>query len=252
MEILLLDIETAPNKVYSWGLWDQNIALNQIEATGYVLCWSAKWHGKAEMHFASVKVDGRKKMLARMHKLLDAADIVVHYNGQKFDIPTLNKEFILCGFAPPAPYKQVDLMRVAKQAFRFESNKLVFVSEALKIGTKVKHAGFQLWVDCMDENRPGHERSWKKMEAYNKGDVRLLEKLYRRLRPWIVRHPNMAAMRDEIACPKCGSDKVQRRGVQVAQSHRYDRYHCQVCAGWFRSSKPILGRKRQEHGVNIV
>ena len=44
MKILLLDIETAPNIVHSWGLWQQNIGLPQIVKSGYTICWSAKWY----------------------------------------------------------------------------------------------------------------------------------------------------------------------------------------------------------------
>ena len=47
-KILSLDIETAPAKVYCWGLWDQNIGINQIVEDGYVLCWCAKWIDKKE------------------------------------------------------------------------------------------------------------------------------------------------------------------------------------------------------------
>lgn len=251
MKILELDIESAPNKVYSWGLWDQNIATNQVEETGYVLCWSAKWFGSAELLFDSVKASGRKAMLQSIHRLLCEADIVVHYNGLKYDIPTLNKEFIKAGMTPPSPYKQVDLYQVVRRAFRFESNKLNFVAEALDIGQKVKHEGFKLWVDCMDARRPDYEKAWRKMERYNKGDVRLLEKLYRRLRPWIARHPNMSAAAEKVACPKCGGERVQQRGEQVAQFRRYRRYQCQTCAAWFRGNKAVDSTKR-ERGVNIV
>jgi hypothetical protein len=251
VKILLLDIESAPNRVYSWGLWDQNIATNQVEETGYVLCWAAQWLGSNEILFDSVKASGRKAMLKGMHKLLSDADVVVHYNGLKYDIPTLNKEFIKTGMTPPSPYKQVDLYQVVRRAFRFESNKLNFVSEALEIGQKVKHEGFKLWVDCMDSKRPDYERSWGKMERYNRGDVRLLAKLYRRLRPWITRHPNLSASRGVLCCPKCGSDKVQKRGEQAAQVRRYIRYQCQTCAGWFRGSIPV-NKRRAEHGVNVV
>jgi len=245
--ILLLDIETAPNKVYAWGLWDQNISINQIVGSGYVLCWAAKWLGSSEMYFGSLQGSTPKKMLGAIHRLLEEADVVIHYNGQRFDIPTLNKEFIKNGFPPPAPYKQLDLLRVCKAAFRFESNKLDYVSQALAIGAKVKHEGFELWVKCMD----GDEKAWARMGRYNRNDVTLLEKLYRRLRPWIVRHPNLGVEKDAVACPKCGSEKVQRRGEQVAQIKRYHRYHCQACAAWFRGNKALAG-PRSERGVNIL
>lgn len=55
MKILLLDIETAPNTVYTWGLFKQNIAINQIESPGYILCWAAKWLGDDRMFFSSLR-----------------------------------------------------------------------------------------------------------------------------------------------------------------------------------------------------
>ena len=247
MKTLFLDIETAPNKAYVWGMFDQNIAANQMEATGYILCWSAKWLGDTTMHFDSVQKHDAKAMLRGIHRLLDEADVVVHYNGTKFDIPTLNKEFIKHGFLPPSPYKQLDLLQVCRRAFRFESNKLSFVSAALDIGAKVKHEGFELWVKCM----AGDAKAWERMGRYNRGDVTLLEKLYRRLRPWIIKHPNYSAHRDGMCCPKCGSSRIQARGQQVAQTRTYIRYHCQSCGGWFRGNKST-SVNREERGVNIV
>ena len=62
MKILLLDIETAPNTVYTWGLFKQNIAINQIESPGYILCWAAKWLGNEQMYFSSIR-KGQTNML---------------------------------------------------------------------------------------------------------------------------------------------------------------------------------------------
>lgn len=247
-KILFLDIETAPNKGYFWGLWDQTIGTNQVEETSYVLCWAAKWMDEKDVMFASVRQrGGAKEMMRKMHRLLDEAHIVVHYNGIKFDIPTINKEFIQLGMSPPAPYKQIDCMKEIKRLFRFQSNKLDFVSQALGIGSKVKHEGFELWVKCMD----GNEAAWSKMESYNRGDVRLLEKLYMKLRPWIDRHPNLGAFEDVSCCPKCGSEKNQQRGYAVTQMMKYARYQCMSCGGWFRGNKSLsLGRR--ERTANIV
>lgn len=252
MKILLLDIETAPNKAYVWGLFDQNIASNQVEQSSYTLCWSAKWlHGKT-MYQGSVRhasdhknVGAMKAMLEPIHKLLDEADVVVHYNGLKFDIPTLNKEFIIHGFKPPSPYRQLDLLQVARRAFRFQSNKLTNVADILGMGRKI-NTTFSLWVACMN----GNQKAWDKMLKYNAKDVRLLERLYRRVRAWIEKHPNWSAHKQGLACPKCGSDKVQARGVQVAQTRTYKRYHCQDCGGWFRGNKAV--NKVGEIGINIA
>ena len=89
-KILLLDIEMAPNVAHVWGIWDQNIGINQLQESSYVMCYAAKWLDDKKMMFDSVKKSGDKKMLQGIHKLLDEADAVIHYNGKRFDIPSLN------------------------------------------------------------------------------------------------------------------------------------------------------------------
>ena len=247
MKILLLDIETSPNTGYFWGLFDQNISASQIELSSCILCWSAQWLGTKEIIYSSIQNKTAKRMLGQIHKLLDEADVVVTYNGKKFDLPTLNREFVKHGFTPPAPYKQVDLYQVCKYAFRFESNKMEYITQALKIGAKVRHEGFTLWTSCMR----GDKAAWRRMERYNKGDVRLLEQLYKRLLPWITKHPSHGAHEDAPVCPKCGSDRMNRRGFGVTQVMKYVKYQCQNCGGWARGNKSVTDRKG-ERIVNIV
>jgi hypothetical protein len=197
------------------------------------------------VYFESAESQSHKQVLRPIHGLLNDADVVIHYNGIKFDIPTLNREFVKHGFTPPSPYKQLDLYRVVRRSFRFESNKLDAVTRSLGLPTKTKHEGFQLWVRCMD----GDPKAWRMMGEYNRNDVEILEPLYERLRPWIDKHPALVTT-SGLACPKCESTRVQRRGVQVAVSRTYHRFHCQACGGWFRSNKSVSG-KQGERGVNI-
>ena len=169
MRILLLDIETAPNLAYVWGLWKQTINPDWVAASGYVLCWAAKWYGDDEMHFRRWREDKPLSLFGPIHQLLDAADAVVHYNGANFDIPTLNKEFLTHGMKPPAPYKQIDLLRTMRDQFRFPSNKLDYIAQTLGVGAKIRHKGPQLWLDCM----AGKRKAWADMEKYNKKDCLL-------------------------------------------------------------------------------
>lgn len=247
MRILLLDIETAPNTVYTWGFYDQNIATNQIVVSSYILCWAAKWFGEQEMMFDSVHRSKPLLMLGRMHKLLNEADVVIHYNGKSFDIPTLNKEFIKAKFGPPSPYKQVDLLKICRSSFRFGSNKMDFVSKTLELGGKVRHEGFELWVKCMKSDKD----AWKRMERYNRGDVKILERIYKRLRPWIIQHPNRGAFEDIACCPKCGSEHFTRQGYNVTRMLKYAQYQCQDCGGWFRGNKSV-SLKVKERMINIA
>lgn len=98
IKILTIDIETRPNLAYVWGLWDQNVGLNQIEETGSVISWAAKWHGEKKVYFASDYHDGHSEMVRRAWELLDEADAVVGYNSKAFDMKHLNREFVLEGY----------------------------------------------------------------------------------------------------------------------------------------------------------
>lgn len=234
MKLLLLDIESAPNIVHVWGLWQQNVSLNQIMASGYVMCWAAKWYGRDEIYFDSVHQSDAKKMLRGIHRLIDEADAVIHYNGTSFDMPTLNKEFIVHEMAPPAPYKQIDLCSTAKKVFRFPSNKLEYIAQTLGLGSKTKHEGHELWVKCMNDD----PAAWQRMEEYNKNDVVLLEAVYNRMRPWIRSHPNRG-LYDEPGlpvCPTCGGGHLQRRGYARTQINKFARYQCLDCGSWTREA----------------
>lgn len=246
-KILLLDIETAPNLAYVWGMWKQNINPDWIAANGHVLCWTAKWLGDDEVHFKRLHKGKPLSLLGPIHKMLNEARAVIHYNGKSFDVPTLNKEFITHGMDPPSPYKQIDLLRTMRETFRFPSNKLDYVVKTLGIGEKIRHDGPQLWIDCMNDN----PEAWAKMEAYNKRDVEILEKLYYRLMPWIKGHPNMSAFLGIPACPTCGSEDFKREGSHLAQVMRYERYQCSNCGTWFRGTKTITPRKTERFAAVV-
>jgi hypothetical protein len=230
---LLLDIESSPNTAFVWGLYDQQIAHDQVKETASILCWSAKWLHEKTVMYQSVEKTSKKKMLKRMHALLNEAEVVIHYYGSRFDVPVLYKEFVKHTLPPPSPFRQVDLCQVVKRVFRFESNKLDAVCQALGLGKKTKHRGFSLWVGCME----GDPACWREMEKYNRNDVVILEKLYNRLLPWIpsLPHAGMIGGRQD-ACPKCGVvGKLQSRGSMVARTAVYKRFQCTACGAWCRA-----------------
>lgn len=233
MRTLLLDVETQPMTLYAWGLYNQNHSIGNIVQSGAVLCWAAKWLGDENIIFDSVQKSGHKQMLKHIHNLLNEADVVVHYNGLRFDMPTLSKEFVKEGMLPPSPYKNVDLYQQVKRLFRFESNKLDYVAQSLGLGKKVEHRGFELWIDCMK----GDKAAFSEMEEYNRQDVVLLENLYFHILPWIPNHPNRSTYAESKVCPNCGSVKYQRRGTAVTRTSKYARYQCKGCGHWFKGSK---------------
>lgn len=249
MRKLFLDIETAANLVHVWGLWGQNVGINQIITPGYTLCYAAKWADERPLLFDSIHNSKPEKMIRGVHRLLDEADAVVSYNGVKFDLPTLNKEFALHGLPPPSPYKHIDLLKTARKQFRFPSNKLDYIAKELGLGSKVKHKGHDLWVGCMN----GDGASWRAMERYNKQDVRLLEKLYHRLLPWIKDHPNHSLYEPQEApsCTNCGSTKLQSRGYAYTNTMRYRRHQCTHCGSWGRSRTAERLAEEERSGITV-
>jgi uncharacterized protein YprB with RNaseH-like and TPR domain len=236
LRVLFFDIETMPHEVYTWGLWDQNVGISQIIRPGQVFAFAAKWLGEKEVLFHSDHADTHAGMVAVAHRLLSEADVVVTYNGISFDIPHMQREFLLAGLAPPKPYKQIDLMRVAKKQFKFASNKLDYISQQLGIGHKTHHEGFGLWVRCMK----GEDAAWKKMATYAMQDVRLTEKLYHFLLPWLTAVPHMGQMAGTShSCWACGGDKLERDGVAFAFVTSYRLYQCKNCHAWVRGSTKL-------------
>lgn len=182
MKTLFLDIETTPMQVYAWGLWDQNISIDQIIKSTEMLCFGARWLGEKKVIFKSVHHDGKEAMLEALHELMDEADVLVGWNSAAFDHKHINREFLENGMTPPSPVKDLDLMSITKANFLFPSNKLDYVAQKLEVGAKVKHSGFKLWLDCM----AGNNKAWKEMKKYQIQDVELLVDLYDILLPWFV------------------------------------------------------------------
>jgi hypothetical protein len=234
-KILLLDLETFPNLSYTWGVYDQNVV--EVVQEKCIATFSAKWLGDKKMISRSLPdYKGYKPgsyddegLVKDLWKLLDEADIVVAHNGDDFDIKFAQARFLKYGMVPPTPYKTVDTLKVSRRLANFNSHKLDDLGALVGFGRKLK-TGFSVWRGCID----GDMKSWKTMVAYNDQDVLLLEKWYLRLRPWIATHPNFT---NGEQCPKCGSTKLQWRGLQRAITRTYRRFHCTNCGGWGRSVK---------------
>ena len=236
MKILFIDLETSPITAHTWGLWQQNISIKQIVESTQVICFGARWNTSKKVIFKSVHHDGKVEMLKELHALMDEADAIVGWNSKGFDHKHIRREFLEAGMSPPSPAKDIDLMLEVKRNFRFPSNKLDYVAQRLGVGAKVEHTGFDLWLGCM----AGDEKSWKMMKKYQIQDVNLLLDLYDKLLPWI-KHPSVPLHDDTegSACTNCGSAELQRRGYEVLNTGKYQKYQCRNCGRWLRGKSAV-------------
>ncbi len=224
-KILVLDIETAPITALVWGLFNQNIGLNQIRDNGGILCVGLKWLGDKNCHMFSKWEHGYEEMITHVHKYLEEADAIITYNGNRFDLPKLRGACAEIGLLPPPPVNSIDVYTSVKK-LGLISNKLAFVGPFFQIGKKIDTGGMELWTGVMD----GDKKSQNKMEKYCVQDVRLLEVVYNRLLPYLINHPNIGG--GSGSCRSCGGHNLQSRGSRLTKFLKIQRLQCQTCGTW--------------------
>lgn len=250
VKIVTIDIETFPNLVYSWGLFEQNIAINQIVRDWSLAAVTWKWLDETKCHYIDCSEDPMDDslILAKIWEVLDEADIVVGQNSKHFDIRKINARLIESGYPPPSPYRQIDTKVEAKKIAMFTSNRLEWLSAHLSDVPKDKHKefpGFELWSECLAKN----PKAWAAMRKYNPTDVLATEQVYLKLRAWIRGHPNVGIYlpdQSSPSCPKCGSFDLHNRGSERTQSGVYRKLCCRKCGGWSRTryTQNTIGERR--------
>jgi len=236
LKILIIDIETSPMKAYIWKRWKENISLPQTISEWFMLSWSAKWLD-GDLHSdvltsEEVLSEDDKRITNNLLILLNEADVVIAHNGDRFDLPKINTRALLNNFGPIKPFQTIDTLKVAKQQFGFSSNKLDALAIFFGLDCKL-HTDFDLWKRCMN----GDETALSYMLEYNNYDVVLLEKIYKKLKPWIKNHPNEGHFSEEAVCPTCGSTHIKYNSNYYTNAGRYKLYKCDDCGALSKTRK---------------
>lgn len=179
-KVLYIDIETArftaQVKTFSLNVPSQRLSWKFITKPFFVLCWSAGWieNDSPPKHILSDVVTSReakrrndKRVMQGMWELLNKADYVIGHNSKKFDSKKLNTRFLANHIPLPIAYQERDTLQLAKKYYSAESNCLEYWS--LRLGGDGKdRMQEEDWELC----EAGDERALRKMERYNRGDVR--------------------------------------------------------------------------------
>ena len=260
-KILLFDIETSMIQGYFWGLWKQNISIKQIIEDWYVLCWSAKWLGEDKIvndslhyHPEPIFKNNERLIVESLWKLLDEADIIVAYNGKKFDRKKMNTKFFQYGLPEPAPYKVVDPMLVIKGNFAMTSNKMDFIAKYIEGNDDSKMStNIQLWIDSMNNDR----ESMEYMAEYCDQDIVVLEAVYLATRHWNKNAPQLALYYDDDKprCSSCGSHDLELLDNKHAYTgtSKFQVVRCNDCSKIMRKKVNQLSKeKRQSLHMNVM
>jgi len=245
----VIDIETTRAVVETFSLFSQYTAIDRVRMPSRILCFAAYWRGEEKMIFKCAWKDGDDEAYLRMIKsafaLLDEADFVAHWNGDRFDLQWLQGEFGRLGLGKPAPYRSIDLFKVAKKNFgkSLMSLKLDWSARMWLGDAKVKHSATDLWDDIRYGTRDQRRAAQRLMRTYCEHDTRLTAQLFERYLPWIGE--NFALYEDDAAdgelhCSSCDSTNVQRRGNFPTKRCMYPRWRCNDCGSWSKGRRMLF------------
>lgn len=236
-KVLFWDAETLPLECTAWDIYKPFLTHENIRHDFTIASVAWRWLGGrsgVDSVLASTPRDDKALVWAAAD-LLASADVVVHHNGDKFDVPALNVRLLYHGLRPLPPLVTVDTKKLAFRRFRFSCAKLDYLARFLGIGRKVATGGYQLWLDVL----AGDPAALAKMRRYNVGDVKLLEAVYLKLRAFDERHPNLALVAGKRCCPTCTVGVLENRGLRFAKTRTYRRLVCRNCGAWSRETTSV-------------
>lgn len=247
--VLFLDIETRPLILQGWQLFNQNFGLEQIQEDWSILSYSAKFMGSDEIFYSDVSDRNEDDLLQELHELLDISDFVVGHNLKKFDLPKIRARMIARGFAPHRPVRMIDTLSIAKEEFKFTSNKLAYLTSLLckshVKGSHEKFAGHKLWKEFIK----GNPEAIEAMRDYNMVDVTSLEELYFILAPWSNKLPNFDVYNEDVL----DMAVWEKDGFWYTNLGQYDLYRNRETGQWKRGRTNLLSRgKRSQLLSNLA
>ena len=129
-------------------------------------------------------------------------------------------------------FKTIDTLKEARKGFRFNSNRLDYISKfggsTGKIGTS-----FDLWKKIVLNKC---DKSLKYMVKYCKKDVIELETVFNKMNKYIKPKTSVATCKSD--CPECGNNHVRNVRVNVGVSGiKQHQFQCHECHKYFTVSE---------------
>ena len=234
---LFFDIETSPNiGLFFTAGYKLNIGYESIIKERAIICICYKWEDSKEVH--SLQWDDKqcdKAMLKAFVEVADSATELVGHNGDKFDLAWIRTRCLYHGVEMFPKYTTIDTLKISRSKFKFNSNKLDYISKFLHIGKKIK-TDYSLWKKILLESDPV---AMAKMIKYCKNDVIILEKVYKKLSSHLFNNTHYGVIfgAERSSCPECGSDDVIKWGTSVtATGLRKQKIKCNTCNKYYTNT----------------
>lgn len=233
---LFYDIETSPNLVFSWNVGNKiSIGYDNIVQERAIICICYKWEGESKVYSLTWTKGDDKKMLQKFVKVLKTANEIIGHNSVRYDTPWVRARCLKHGISLPHDLAEVDTLKLLRKGFRLNSNRLDYVSQYLGVGKKTDTGGFGLWKDIVLNSS---KKSLDKMVTYCKNDVAILEKVFKKINPYVPSktHIGVALGKSNHSCPECGSTTAISNGQRItATGAKRQRMHCANGCGKYYS-----------------
>jgi hypothetical protein len=168
-----------------------------------------------------------KELIKKAYDILINADCIVTHNGRRFDWKFFQTRLLIHGLNPLPKIPHVDTCAAMKANLMMFNNRLNTAGEFLANDKKMENGGWDLWVKVAKRD----PNSMKLMSEYCKQDVKLLEKVFKRIRPFVKNIPNYNIWGDGETklCPSCGSTRIEKLGFRATQTNLLQRWRCRDC-----------------------
>ena len=241
---LFFDIETSPNIGFFWQPGHKiNIGHENIIHERAIICICYKWSDQNKVyHLQWDAKQNDKKMLVDFIKVANQADELVGHNGDNFDLKWIRTRCYFHDIDMMPSFKTIDTLKEARKGFRFNSNRLDYISKfggsTGKIGTS-----FSLWKDIVLKKC---DKSLRYMVKYCKKDVIELETVFNKMNKYIKPKTSITTCKSD--CPECGSENVRNVRITTSASGvKKHQFQCLECYKHFTVSnkdvKKVLNAK---------
>lgn len=207
--------------------------INSIICAGWKVYGQEKTHCISAWDYASHwkrDVNDDALVVQAIYDVLKSADAVVTHNGKRFDWKFLQTRLLKHGLPPLGKIKHIDTCAIAKRHLFSFNNKLETLSALLTDEKKMESGGAALWCAVAERD----QKAQRKMAEYCKQDVRALEAVFKKLKPFLSELPNYNLWEHGALnlCPNCGSTRLKSNGIRPTSTRTYRRYICRDCNTW--------------------
>ena len=255
INVLYWDLESSLMGTLTFGIWNQNISGNRITKHSHLLSnsWAFNDEPPQGVRLSPEDVAEGNDLLVVIDTIraIEKSDLIISFNGKKFDVPLLKTRALLHGLPPIKFPPHLDLMQEAKRNFRFPSNSMQNISLYLGEHGKLATSGRNLWERCYHfQNYDDCNDALAQMLEYGLRDIDATRDLHKRLQGWFKSPVNIGLITKEIngvntkdnhdlLCPHCSSKDVDKIGSKAYTSvSSFNIYRCgnSVCRGLSRDN----------------